>query len=223
MKANATGIKAADDMKGYYCGTCHDGKRTHGDRKIFPSCAPKTARADLKRCNRCHSKGETVPRDYNFATFVEKIPEGAVRKRGRLGEGGREGIIKPGDPIEGVSINGSPWPSRRISPSRRRSRRCRRSSSPTPTHRLERVRTVPPGDLRRQERQDEIHDVDIFEGRYCGACHISWPSRRPTASDATPSRCDIHAASPRVGYPPLHWRTGMTFPFPPRRRCSETS
>ena len=27
MKAGATGIKAADNMSGYYCGSCHNGKK----------------------------------------------------------------------------------------------------------------------------------------------------------------------------------------------------
>ena len=34
MKAGATGIKAADNMSGYYCGACHNGKkasRRHSD------------------------------------------------------------------------------------------------------------------------------------------------------------------------------------------------
>jgi len=104
MKANTTGIKAADNMKGYYCGTCHNGKMTHGDRKIFEACATKYTKEDLKRCNRCHSKGENVQHDYDFAAFTERLPKERFRKRDRLGESRREGLIKPLDYIEGVSI-----------------------------------------------------------------------------------------------------------------------
>src|SRR5512135_1941964 len=43
MKAGATGIKAVDNMKGFYCGSCHNGKRTFGDNvQVFEACA-KTA------------------------------------------------------------------------------------------------------------------------------------------------------------------------------------
>ena len=30
MKTGSTGIKASDNMKGYYCGTCHNGKMVQG-------------------------------------------------------------------------------------------------------------------------------------------------------------------------------------------------
>ena len=38
MKAGETGIKASDNMAGYYCGACHNGRTTADDRKIFDSC-----------------------------------------------------------------------------------------------------------------------------------------------------------------------------------------
>jgi c(7)-type cytochrome triheme protein len=38
MKAGASGIKAADNMKGFYCGTCHNGKMTvDGKRSSSPA------------------------------------------------------------------------------------------------------------------------------------------------------------------------------------------
>ena len=176
MKANATGIKAADNMKGYYCGTCHNGKMAHGDRKIFEACATKYTKEDLKRCNRCHSKGENVKQDYDFAAFTAKFP------KERFGNGidwekAEENGAHQADRFHrGRSpSNGLPSLPRRISPSRRKSKRCRRSSSP--------IKSTPCGTAancatRRSSPQSrkgstKYSMTEIFEGKYCGACHMS--------------------------------------------------
>src|SRR5512134_2593603 len=39
MKAGTTGIKASDNVSGYYCGTCHNGKPGAGGNKVFESCS----------------------------------------------------------------------------------------------------------------------------------------------------------------------------------------
>src|SRR5210317_2090295 len=41
IKAEMTAIRATDNMIGYYCGSCHDGKRVFEDKEIFASCAEK--------------------------------------------------------------------------------------------------------------------------------------------------------------------------------------
>jgi len=60
MKAGATGIKAADNMGGYYCGACHNGKMMDGgNKKMFEACSKKFTAEEGKRCDRCHSLGKT--------------------------------------------------------------------------------------------------------------------------------------------------------------------
>ncbi|MDP3297567.1 MAG: cytochrome c3 family protein [Thermodesulfovibrionia bacterium] len=104
MEASATGIRASDNKKGYYCGTCHNGKMVYNDREVFASCSKNFQEEDVKRCVRCHSLGKNVKREYDFYTFTEKLP------RGRFGNGidwekaEAEGLIKPIDFLEGVSI-----------------------------------------------------------------------------------------------------------------------
>ena len=44
MKTNSTNIKAADNKKGFYCGTCHNGKMLHKDKPIFASCQTQATR-----------------------------------------------------------------------------------------------------------------------------------------------------------------------------------
>jgi len=117
-------------MKGYYCGTCHNGKMAHGDRKIFEACATKYAKEDLKRCNRCHSKGESVQHDYDFAAFTERLPKERFGNGIDWEKAEERGLITPLDYIEGVSIKRPALTVQKDFAIGRRSRRCRRSSSP---------------------------------------------------------------------------------------------
>ncbi|MBI5049959.1 MAG: hypothetical protein HZC11_03570 [Nitrospirae bacterium] len=104
MVAGTTGIKASDNIKGYYCGTCHNGEMVYNGRKVFDSCSENFQKEDIERCIRCHSLGKNVKREYDFYTFTEKLP------RERFGNGidwekaEAEGLIKPIDFLEGVSI-----------------------------------------------------------------------------------------------------------------------
>jgi c(7)-type cytochrome triheme protein len=103
MKTGGTDIKAVDNMKGFYCGACHNGKMEHGERKVFEACSKKITQEDAKRCDRCHSFGKIGKKEYDFAEFTAKFP------KERLGNGidwekaEVDGYIKPVDFIEGVS------------------------------------------------------------------------------------------------------------------------
>ena len=55
MKAGATGIKAIDNERGYYCGACHNGKKVVDGKTVFQACSTKATYEDQKRCDRCHS------------------------------------------------------------------------------------------------------------------------------------------------------------------------
>src|SRR5215468_7180631 len=39
QKANATAVNAADNMRGYYCGACHNGKTVFEGRTVFEACS----------------------------------------------------------------------------------------------------------------------------------------------------------------------------------------
>ncbi|MDH3328097.1 MAG: hypothetical protein OEM01_02580, partial [Desulfobulbaceae bacterium] len=54
MKAGTTDIRAVDNMSGYYCGTCHNGK------KAFLSCVNEFALKNTETCDRCHSLGKKI-------------------------------------------------------------------------------------------------------------------------------------------------------------------
>jgi c(7)-type cytochrome triheme protein len=103
MKSNATDIKAVDNMNGYYCGSCHDGKRVVDDKKIFAACAEEYTEEEGKRCARCHSVGTTSERKYDFQTFTKKLPR-LQHNQIDWEKAEEEGLIKSIDSLEGVTF-----------------------------------------------------------------------------------------------------------------------
>ncbi len=110
MEAGGTGIKSSDNMKGFYCGACHNGKRAYGDKKIFASCSDKPEEKNEGRCEKCHSTGGNVKRDYEFQRFTGKFPKTPQGRGIDWDRAEEEGIIKPLDVLEGVSVIKRPFP-----------------------------------------------------------------------------------------------------------------
>jgi len=105
MKAGGTDIKAIDNVNGYYCGACHNGKSVFGGKEMSAACSVRSiTREDSNSCAVCHSLGRNVIKDYDFNKYTSGLP------RGRFGNGvdwekaEEDGLIKPVDFIEGISI-----------------------------------------------------------------------------------------------------------------------
>src|SRR6266568_5143377 len=130
MKAGATDIKAADNMRGFYCGACHR-KPPTGGRAVFEACAQPSPHEQRPACLRCHSSGKNVKPEIEFSSFTRALP------RGRFGNGvdwekaELEHLISPADYQRGCRSGASRSPRRRTSPSRRSWSGCRTSSSRT--------------------------------------------------------------------------------------------
>lgn len=101
LKANATGITAADNAKGVYCGACHNGKTEMNGTKVFAACG--TDKAD-KRCDRCHSQGKSVKGAHDFAAFSAKLPKDTFGNGINWEKAAEDGQIKLSDHLQGVSI-----------------------------------------------------------------------------------------------------------------------
>jgi len=108
MEANATKIKADTNMKGFYCGSCHNGRRVYDRRKIFASCSLNALPGEETRCSRCHSVGKNVQKEYDYASFTEKLPKKNVWGLVDWEEAEAQRLIKPLDLLPGVSIERPP-------------------------------------------------------------------------------------------------------------------
>jgi c(7)-type cytochrome triheme protein len=102
MKADGTGITAADNRKGVYCGVCHNGKMRDGGKAVFAACSED--RSDMKRCERCHAQGTAVNRDAEFAALTAKFPKDKFGNGVNWEKAAEDGVIQPVDYLEGVSI-----------------------------------------------------------------------------------------------------------------------
>jgi c(7)-type cytochrome triheme protein len=98
MKAKATGIQASANQQGYYCGACHDGKRSFDGETLFASCAQSLPN---KQCARCHSLDDAA-RTRDFETFTAKFPKNAYGIDWEEAEA--TSVIKPIDTLQGVSM-----------------------------------------------------------------------------------------------------------------------
>jgi c(7)-type cytochrome triheme protein len=104
MKAGGTDIKAADNVRGYYCGTCHNGKMVAPDGKtVFQACSRKVNLEDEKRCDRCHSEGLKVASDFDFFQFSQPLPKERFGNGLDWEKAEESGLIKPVTAIPGVS------------------------------------------------------------------------------------------------------------------------
>ena len=102
LKGNATGITAADNAKGVYCGACHNGKLDVGGKKLFAACGPD--KAD-KRCDRCHSQGKNVKPEHDFTAFTAKFPKDKFGNGVNWEKAAEDGLITLSDKLPGVSID----------------------------------------------------------------------------------------------------------------------
>ncbi|HXE95666.1 MAG TPA: c(7)-type cytochrome triheme domain-containing protein [Dongiaceae bacterium] len=104
MVAGSTKIRASDNMKGYFCGTCHNGKlSTIYKKTIFESCANDYSREQYKHCTRCHVLERSSAREQEFERFAEKMPKERLGNGINWEKAEAEGLVKPADQLEGVS------------------------------------------------------------------------------------------------------------------------
>ena len=95
MEANATKIKADTNMRGFHCGSCHNGTRVYGSKMIFAACSLTAAPGEDTRCSRCHSVGKKIRKEYDYALFTEKLPRKGVRRLIDWEDAEARGLIQP--------------------------------------------------------------------------------------------------------------------------------
>lgn len=105
MEENGTQITADNNMKGLYCGACHNGARLFRGEKIFSSCTTSATPGERQRCKQCHSAGENIQRKYDYASFTEKLPISRTGGFIDWEEAEARGLIHPVDTLPGVSFS----------------------------------------------------------------------------------------------------------------------
>ncbi len=176
MAPGATRVTAADNMAGQYCGACHDRKRKFDGASIFEACArlPMGTQPGAA-CHRCHSLGKDVRPLRDFAAVTRNLP------RGRFGNGvdweqaEENGLVQPVDFLEGISIRRKPLTVQKdfaLAPKLETMPEIVFSHAKhTRWNGCELCHPDIFVGVKRGATQYSM--VDIFQGKYCGVCHLS--------------------------------------------------
>ena len=177
MQTEATDIKAVDNMNGYFCGSCHDGKRVIEGKKVFAACADKYTKKEGKRCARCHSDGLTGTREYDYKTFTAKLKLPRLIKSDLIDweKAEDDGKIKPIDFIEGISFKRPPLKAQEDFSIVAKSKRVSDVLFSHKKHVIWNGCAVCHPLIFPSSKKGTLHYsmFQIMEGEYCGACHAS--------------------------------------------------
>lgn len=103
MTAGATQVTAADNARGSYCGACHNGKLQFAGRTLFASCR-SGEKPIVEPCTFCHAVAALPQKEDRFRAFAANLP------KERLGNGvdwekaEAEGKIKLTDTLENIPV-----------------------------------------------------------------------------------------------------------------------
>jgi c(7)-type cytochrome triheme protein len=188
MKPGGTDVKAADNMAGYYCGACHNGKLAVDGRKVFESCSPATVEHHLSghlghpsgidahpTCLRCHSQGKDVKPQVDFASFTRNLPKGRFGNGVDWEKAEETGLVKPADFLEGISIK-----RKSISAQKDFALGAKLQGMPDIIFSHQKHTVWNGCELCHPEifvgvkkGATKYSMVEIFEGKYCGVCHVN--------------------------------------------------
>lgn len=173
MKTGGTNIKAADNMKGYYCGTCHNDKMVHNEKTVFAACSTKTVPADFRRCERCHSYNKNIKLENDFAKLTERLPKERFGNGVNWEKAETDGLIQPIDYLEGVSIKRPPL---KVQKDFTLSAKVEGMPNIIFSHKKHTAWNGcelchPDIFIGVKRGTTKYSMVEIFEGKYCGVCH----------------------------------------------------
>ncbi len=174
MKANTTRVKAADNMRGFYCGACHNGKMAHESRTVFEACSKK-ASDDPRRCDRCHSEGKRVKAEYDFYAHTTRFPKERFGNGIDWEKAEADGMFRLVDYLEGISTKREALPIQNDFVLMPKVQGMPDIIFSHKKHTVWNSCEVCHPDIFFGVRKGstKYSMVEIFEGKYCGVCHTS--------------------------------------------------
>lgn len=98
MQAGETGIKESDNKSGLYCGACHNGK------EAFPAEEKDIFGNVKKNCDLCHSYEKDVKFQKDFYEFTKGFPKSRFGNKVDWLKAETEHLVTLKDYLEGISI-----------------------------------------------------------------------------------------------------------------------
>jgi c(7)-type cytochrome triheme protein len=190
MTANSTKIRAADNSKGYFCGTCHNGSTTYGKSKIFESCSASYSRDDYKRCVKCHALEKDPAREEAFYQFLDKMPRETFGNGINWQKAEEGGLLKLVDQLDGVSMRKSGMKVQADFALKPKVEGMPNIIFSHSKHTVWNGCEVCHPDIfvGIKKGASKYSMIELFEGKYCGVCHdkVAFPQTDCKRCHATP-------------------------------------
>lgn len=172
MSANSTKVRAVDNMKGYFCGTCHNGGIQQG-KKLFSACASDYSREDFKQCTRCHGMEKSTAREDAFFRFAGKMPKENLGNGINWEKAEADRLIKISDHLEGVSIKKSPFKNQKDFAIKAKTEGMPEIIFSHTKHTVWNGCELCHPDIfvGVKKGTSKYSMVELFDGKYCGVCH----------------------------------------------------
>ena len=173
MKTGETEVRALDNQRGLYCGSCHDGRRTFDGAKLFAACSDIPADATSARCGRCHLAEPSREKEDRFYRFKADLPRDRFSNGIDWEAAEREGKIRPSDYLEGVSVQRAPMA---VKEDFRLDAKLEGMPEIIFSHQKHTVWNGcevchPEIFLGVRRGATSYTMIELFQGRYCGVCH----------------------------------------------------
>lgn len=166
MVTGETMVREEDNRNGLYCGACHNGK-------IAFTIKPQNANEqDNSNCDRCHSLGKDIQPEQDFHEFVKGLPRSRFGNRVDWLKAEELGLIKLNDYLEGVSIKQG-----KLKGPDNIEMDARFDELPDIIFSHEKhsvwngCELCHPQIFNIKKASTVFSMQDIFDGKYCGACH----------------------------------------------------
>lgn len=176
MKAGSTGQNEEDLKNGMYCGACHDGN------EAFASTELDAMGNEAKNCYRCHSYGKKVKLQKNFYEYVKSkgFPKSRFGNKVDWLKAEEQGLLQLKDYMEGHSIK-----RKALKQTKDIAIKSKQFGLPDiifshTKHTVWNGCELCHPEIFGVKQGSTVYSMqDIFEGKYCGACHgkVAFPNK----------------------------------------------
>ncbi len=168
MEAGGTGMMEEDIRNGLFCGTCHN-----GDEAFAPEEKPLFGKPK-KNCVRCHSYGQTVKLENDFNDLRRGLPRARYGNRIDWLKAEEQGLIKLQDHIEGISLKRKELENPIDADIKAAEDYMPDIIFSHKKHAVWNGCELCHPELFGVKKEVTVYSMqDIFEGKFCGACHGS--------------------------------------------------
>jgi c(7)-type cytochrome triheme protein len=170
MAAGKTGVMEDDNNRGLYCGACHNGKEAFGPREKDQA---------VKNCDRCHSYGKNVKFQKEFYDFAKEYPKSRFGNKIDWLAAEEKGMVKLKDQLEGFSTGGESLKQTKNIEIKSKEFGISDIIFSHEKHTVWNGCELCHPEIFGVKKGSTVYSMqDIFNGKYCGACHgkVAFPN-----------------------------------------------